>query len=41
MTELLPSDTAFSLWLATLQPADLSAWEWRLFRRMKLERGRL
>jgi len=34
------SDTAFRMFLNTVNPADFSAYEWRLFRALRLEQER-
>lgn len=38
IAELDPLEVAFALFLATLQPADLSPWEFRLFQHYRLRR---
>ncbi len=36
MIDVLPADIAFEVFLATVQPADFSDWEFRLFRHIRL-----
>ncbi len=36
MDPLSAADAAFAMFLATIQPSDLSDWEFRLYRHFKL-----